>query len=62
MANKLKLAHERRKVQLRGQILTTRAQIAALQERTKRARDELKSMRPARSASGAAAIPSVKLR
>lgn len=49
MANRLKMAHERRKIQLRGAILQGRAKIANEQERLKRFRDELKSMSPARA-------------
>lgn len=44
MANKLTMAHERRKLQLRSSILAGRAKIANEQDRLKRAREELRSM------------------
>lgn len=50
MANKLQMAHERRKLALRSVVLGNRARIAQLQDQTKRARDELKSMSGRRSA------------
>lgn len=45
MANKLKLAHERRKVALRGAVLSARAKIANEQDRLTRLRAELASMK-----------------
>lgn len=45
MANKLKLAHERRKLQLRGRLLQNRANIANMQEQNKRIREELGTLR-----------------
>lgn len=64
MANKLKLAHERRKLSLRAVILGNRAKIATLQEQTKRARDELKAMSPRKGGSGGPleALKTVKIR
>jgi hypothetical protein len=65
MANKLQMQHERRKLQLRGVVLQGRATVAATQEKIKRAREELKSMSPKKSATGGSfggGIPSVKIR
>jgi len=56
-ANKLQMAHERRKLALRSVILGNRARVAQLQDQTKRAREELKSMTPKRSTN--AGIPSL---
>jgi hypothetical protein len=63
MANKLQLAHERRKIALKGAILSGRAQVASLQERIKRHREELKSMQPKKgSGAGPGGPPTVRLR
>jgi hypothetical protein len=43
VANKLKLASERRKLALRALILNNRQRVATLQDQTKRARDELRA-------------------
>jgi len=51
MANKLQMAHERRKLQLKAVVLGGRARIAQEQDRVKRAREELKSMTAKRSGS-----------
>lgn len=53
MANKLTMAHERRKLQVRGMLLQNRATIAKLQERNKALRAELSTLRtrPKRSES-----------
>ena len=48
MANRLKLAHERRKVALRGALLTSRAKVANEQDRQRRLRDELATMKAAK--------------
>ncbi len=63
MANKLKLAHERRKLALRAMIMNNRAKVAELQEKSKRAREELRSMSPKRNTpeSAAAALRTVRL-
>ena len=60
MANKLKLQHERRKVALRGAILTNRAKSAQIAEQTKRFRDELKSMSPKKSSNTLTAVPGIR--
>jgi len=60
MANKLKLQHERRKVALRGAILTNRAKEAQLKEQTKRFREELKSMSPRKSSTSLTAVPGIR--
>lgn len=59
MANKLKLATERRKIALKGSILQTRARVATDQERIKRMREELNSMSPRKASASApsAALP-----
>lgn len=63
MANKLTMAHERRKLQLKSVILGNRARVAQLQQATSRAREELKSMAPRKQGSGAGgALPFVKVR
>jgi hypothetical protein len=64
MANKLQMAHERRKLALRSVVLGNRARVAQLQEQTKRARDELKTMSPRKGAAGgslSAALRSVTI-
>jgi len=63
MANKLKLASERRKLSLRAVVLQNRSRVAQLQEQTKRAREELSSMTTKRPQSSAtiAGLPRVKL-
>lgn len=63
MANKLTMAHERRKLQLKSMILGGRAQIATTQEKVKRAREELRSLSPKRGgggADGSAALPGLR--
>ena len=64
MANKLTMAHERRKLQLRAAILNGRQKIAGEQERVKRAREELRSMTgKGRSNTGSqSGFPQVKVR
>lgn len=64
MANKLAMASERRKLALRAMVLNNRQRVAQLQEQTKRAREELKSMSPRRggnSGVAAAALPKIRL-
>lgn len=63
MANKLQMAHERRKLALRSVVLGNRARIAQLQDQTKRAREELRSMSPRRGGAGsvAAALRTVSI-
>lgn len=48
MASNLKLEHERRKVALRGALLTERARVAASRAKQERIRTELKSMQTPR--------------
>ncbi len=62
MANKLKLASERRKLALRGLILQNRSRVAQLQEQTKRAREELSSMRGRMKSAGVGGLPTVRLK
>lgn len=62
MANKLKLASERRKLALRGLILQNRSRVAQLQEQTKRAREELSSMRGRIKSAGVGSLPTVRLK
>lgn len=62
MANKLKMAHERRKLALRARILGNRAKIAQLQEETKRAREEVRSMAPRKAGLADQALRAVKVR
>lgn len=62
MANKLTMAHERRKLQLRGMLLQNRANIAKMQENNKRIRDELGTLRAKPKSGGAIGnLKSVKL-
>lgn len=53
MANKLTMAHERRKLQLRGMLLQNRANIAKMQEKNKHIREELSTLRSSRKRSEA---------
>lgn len=63
MANKLTMAHERRKLQLRGMLLQNRANIAKMQERNKAIRAELGTLRQTKKKSGdvVGGLRSVKL-
>jgi len=62
MANKLTMAHERRKLQLRGMLLQNRANIAKMQENNKRIRDELGTLRgKPKSSIAQSGLRSVKL-
>lgn len=63
MADKLKMAHERRKLNLRGRRLQNRARIAQLQEDNRRIQDELRAMAPSRRTSTGSLppLPRVKL-
>ena len=53
MANKLTMAHERRKLQLRGMLLQNRANIAKMQEKNKAIRAELGTLRTTKKSSDA---------
>jgi len=52
MANKLTMAHERRKLQLRGMLLQNRANIAKMQEKNKAIRQELGTLKSTRRSTG----------
>jgi len=58
--NRLGLASERRKLQLRAAILSGRTQIAATQERVKRAREELKQYASQRKSGGDATLSQLR--
>lgn len=62
MANKVKLASERRKLALRGVILQNRARIASLQEQTRRAREELKTYAGRRKDNSVTPLPAQRVR
>lgn len=58
--NKLGLASERRKLQLRAIILNGRTQVANTQERIKRAREELKQYSSSRKAGDSATLSQLR--
>jgi hypothetical protein len=55
------MAHERRKLQLRGQLLQNRANIAKMQEKNKQIRAELGTLRQTRKSSSDSGLRAVKL-